>query len=164
MRVVYLQPLRENDGKGGLCREGQSALWPTDRGTDTRRICRGRKIHTLDSVDTRYYVELTYPPALTHEPADSCGVRRQFDLLTVQQYAPLAPMIGQGHCFGRPQSRLDIHFPMPERLTVWGLVIALSAISMVAKRVPFAVGLNSMLTVQLVDAAKIDPQVVADCA
>lgn len=54
------------------------------------------------------------------------------------------------------------HFPVPERLTVCGLVAALSAISSTAARLPFAVGVNVTLTVQLLPAASVVPQVVAD--
>ena len=39
----------------------------------------------------------------------------------------------------------------------------MSAISSTATRVPFAVGLNVMLTVHFAPAAKVAPQVVADC-
>jgi len=63
-----------------------------------------------------------------------------------------------------PHSRKTehVHFPVPERLTVWGLVIALSATSSTAARAPFAVGLNVTLTVHFAPAAKVAPQVVAD--
>jgi hypothetical protein len=57
-----------------------------------------------------------------------------------------------------------LHFPVPERLTVWGLVIALSLIFSTATRLPFAVGVNVILTVQLLPAASVVPQVVADWA
>ena len=57
-----------------------------------------------------------------------------------------------------------VHLPVPERLAVWGLVIALSATSSTATRVPFAVGVNVILTVQFALAASVVPQVVADWA
>jgi len=55
-----------------------------------------------------------------------------------------------------------IHFPFPERLTVWGLVLALSETSSTATREPFAVGVNVMPTVQLAPAASVGPQVFTD--
>lgn len=54
------------------------------------------------------------------------------------------------------------YFPVPERLTICGLVMALSAMFSTATRVPVAVGLNMTLTVQLVPAARVEPQVEAD--
>ncbi len=57
-----------------------------------------------------------------------------------------------------------VHLPVPERLAVWGLVIALSATSNTATRAPFAVGVNVILTAQLAPAASVVPQVIADWA
>lgn len=49
--------------------------------------------------------------------------------------------------------------PTPETVTCCGLLPALSVKSRVAVRVPDAVGLKRMVTVQLADAAKVEPQV-----
>jgi hypothetical protein len=49
--------------------------------------------------------------------------------------------------------------PRPERATVWGLGTALSLKFRVAVRVPVVVGANTTLTVQLLDGAKLIPQV-----
>lgn len=54
--------------------------------------------------------------------------------------------------------------PAPERVTDCGLLLPLSVKVRVAVRVPVVAGAKVMLTVQLVDAASEDPQVVEDCA
>ena len=51
--------------------------------------------------------------------------------------------------------------PVPERLTVWGLPLALSVMLSEAVRLPLAVGLKVTLTVQLAPAATELPQVLA---
>ena len=48
--------------------------------------------------------------------------------------------------------------PVPERLTVWGLPLALSAMLRVPLRVPVAVGVKVTLIVQLAPAATLVPQ------
>lgn len=53
--------------------------------------------------------------------------------------------------------------PTPERATVWGLFAALSLKLRVAVRVPVAVGAKAMLTVQLDEAARVEPQVLESC-
>ena len=50
--------------------------------------------------------------------------------------------------------------PVPERLRVCGLPVALSATLRVALRVPVAAGLKVTLIVQLAPAATLDPQVL----
>ncbi len=50
--------------------------------------------------------------------------------------------------------------PVPERLTVWGLPLALSAMRRVAVRAPLAEGVKVTLTVQLPPAATELPQVL----
>ena len=50
--------------------------------------------------------------------------------------------------------------PVPERLTVWGLPLALSAMLSVAVRVPLAEGLKVTLRVQLALAATELPQLL----
>ena len=50
--------------------------------------------------------------------------------------------------------------PVPERLTVWGLPLALSAILSVAVRTPLAEGVKVMLIVQLAPASTELPQVL----
>jgi len=49
--------------------------------------------------------------------------------------------------------------PVPVRLTVFGLELALLVIVSVPVRVPEAVGWNVTLTVQLAPAAMLEPQV-----
>ncbi len=49
--------------------------------------------------------------------------------------------------------------PVPVRLTVWGLPLALSLIDRVALRVPAAVGVKVTLMAQFAPAATLDPQV-----
>ena len=51
---------------------------------------------------------------------------------------------------------------MPDKATVWGLVIALSEILRVATREPFAVGVIVILTVQVRPAPRVPPHVVPD--
>jgi hypothetical protein len=53
--------------------------------------------------------------------------------------------------------------PVPERLTVWGLLLALSVIVTSPVLVPAAVGVNVMLIVHFPKAATVNPQVF-DCA
>ena len=50
--------------------------------------------------------------------------------------------------------------PVPERLTVWGLPVALSATLSVAARAPLAEGLKVTLIVQFAPAATELPQVL----
>jgi hypothetical protein len=50
--------------------------------------------------------------------------------------------------------------PVPERLTVWGLPLALSAMLSVAARAPLAEGVKVTLIVQLAPAATELPQVL----
>ena len=50
--------------------------------------------------------------------------------------------------------------PVPVRLTVCGLPLALSAMETAAVRVPAAVGLKVTLMMQLAVAARVAPQVV----
>ena len=50
--------------------------------------------------------------------------------------------------------------PVPERLMVCGLPVALSATLTIAERMPDAVGLKVMLIVQVDPALKLDPQVL----
>ena len=50
--------------------------------------------------------------------------------------------------------------PVPERLTAWGLPLALSVMDSEAVRLPLAAGLNVTLTVQLALAASELPQVL----
>ena len=53
--------------------------------------------------------------------------------------------------------------PVPVRLTVWGLPLALSVRVMAAVRVPLAAGVKVTLIVQLAPAATLDPQLLV-CA
>jgi len=53
--------------------------------------------------------------------------------------------------------------PVPVRLAVWGLPLALSVRVMAALRVPVAAGVKVTLIVQLVPAATLDPQLLV-CA
>ena len=53
--------------------------------------------------------------------------------------------------------------PVPLRLTLWGLPVALSARVMAAVRVPLAVGVKVTLIVQLTPAATLEPQLLV-CA
>ena len=48
--------------------------------------------------------------------------------------------------------------PVPERLTVWGLPLALSAMLSAAVRAPLADGVKVTLIVQLAPAATLVPQ------
>ena len=50
--------------------------------------------------------------------------------------------------------------PVPERLTVCGLPVALSVRVTAAVRVPLAVGVKVTLIVQLAPAATLDPQLL----
>ena len=50
--------------------------------------------------------------------------------------------------------------PVPERLTDWGLPVALSVMAMVAARLPLAEGVKVTLMVQLAPAATLDPQLL----
>jgi hypothetical protein len=50
--------------------------------------------------------------------------------------------------------------PVPERLTAWGLPVALSVRVRAAVRVPVAVGVKVTLIVQLAPAATLDPQLL----
>lgn len=53
--------------------------------------------------------------------------------------------------------------PLPVSATVWGLFVALSVICRVAVSAPATLGLKTRLKVQLAPAARVEPQVVADC-
>jgi hypothetical protein len=64
---------------------------------------------------------------------------------------------------GHQESGVEPHFPIPERPTDCGLVLASSATFKEAERAPTAVGVNTTLTEQLAFGASVDPQVVADC-
>ena len=50
--------------------------------------------------------------------------------------------------------------PVPERLTVWGLPAALSAMLSAAVRAPLAAGVKVTLTAQLAPAATLAPQLL----
>ena len=50
--------------------------------------------------------------------------------------------------------------PVPERLTDWGLPVALSVMARAAVRLPLAAGLKVTLMVQLEPAARLDPQLL----
>ena len=50
--------------------------------------------------------------------------------------------------------------PVPERLTVWGLPLALSVMARVAARVPLVKGVKVTLRVQLAPAATLEPQLL----
>jgi hypothetical protein len=50
--------------------------------------------------------------------------------------------------------------PVPVRLTLWGLPLALSARVMAAVRVPLAAGVKVTLIVQLAPAATLAPQLL----
>ena len=50
--------------------------------------------------------------------------------------------------------------PVPERLTDWGLPVALSVRARAAARLPAAEGVKVTLTVQLEPAATLDPQLL----
>ena len=50
--------------------------------------------------------------------------------------------------------------PFPERVTVWGLLVASSTIATDALRVPVAVGVKVTLMVQFDPATTIDPQLL----
>lgn len=50
--------------------------------------------------------------------------------------------------------------PSPVRDSCWGLLPALSVMASIAVRVPGTVGLKATVTVQLEDAARVDPQVL----
>jgi hypothetical protein len=50
--------------------------------------------------------------------------------------------------------------PVPESARVWGLLLAASAKFKVAVRSPVAVGENTIVTVQLADAARLVPHVL----
>jgi hypothetical protein len=50
--------------------------------------------------------------------------------------------------------------PVPERLTVWGLLASLSVMVIEPARAPLADGVKVTLIVQLALAASVDPQVV----
>jgi hypothetical protein len=54
----------------------------------------------------------------------------------------------------------EVLAPVPERLTVWGLPVALSATLSEALRVPVAEGLKVTLIVQFEPAATLEPQVL----
>jgi len=60
----------------------------------------------------------------------------------------------------------DVYWPVPARLTVCGLPVALSVMVIVPGRLPVAVGVNVTLMVQLAPAATELPQVLvwAYCA
>jgi hypothetical protein len=53
-----------------------------------------------------------------------------------------------------------VEVPIPVRLTVWGLPVALSVTTMVAARLPLAAGEKVTLMVQLAPAATLDPQLL----
>ena len=52
--------------------------------------------------------------------------------------------------------------PVPVRVAVCGLLLVVSEIESVAVRVPVVPGLNTTVTVQLADAARLAPQVLAE--
>src|SRR5579863_7170571 len=54
---------------------------------------------------------------------------------------------------------MGVIVPVPERLTVWGVVVALAEIVRVPLRTPCAVGVNATEIVQLAPAAKVFPDV-----
>ena len=53
-----------------------------------------------------------------------------------------------------------VEVPVPERLTDWGLPVALSATARAAPRLPAAEGVKVMLMVQLAPAATDMPQLL----
>ena len=53
-------------------------------------------------------------------------------------------------------------WPVPVREMVWGELVALSAMEMLAVRVPAAVGEKATLMLQVALAARVGPQVVAE--
>jgi hypothetical protein len=56
----------------------------------------------------------------------------------------------------------DVVPPVPDKAAVWGLLLAESDTVKIAARDPLTVGLNAMETVQLAEAAKLEPQVLLE--
>ena len=61
---------------------------------------------------------------------------------------------------GEKLTPLVVLAPVPERLTAWGLPVALSVKAIFAARLPLTEGLNVTLMVQLAPAATLDPQLL----
>src|ERR1700735_3775240 len=59
-------------------------------------------------------------------------------------------------------ANVDAAVPVPVKATGCGEPVALSAMERLAVSVPLAAGLNSTETVQVANAARLAPQVVAD--
>ena len=53
-----------------------------------------------------------------------------------------------------------VEMPVPERLTDWGLPVALSVMARAAERLPAAAGVNLTPMVQLAPAATVVPQLL----
>ena len=66
------------------------------------------------------------------------------------------------HLCGAGDYNLRSHLPVPVRLEVCGLLLALSVTLNFPVLVPTAVGLNTTLMVQFVLAARLAPQVVVE--
>lgn len=74
------------------------------------------------------------------------------------------PLRSHSHLFANLRTDgLTAQLLVPLKATVCGLVTAESPMFNVALRAPVAVGVNTMLTVQLAPAASVGPQVVALC-
>ena len=73
-------------------------------------------------------------------------------LVTSTDWLPKARLVGER------LTRAAVPVPVPERLTVCGLPLALSVMLSEAVRLPLAEGVNLTLIVQLAPAATLDPQ------
>jgi hypothetical protein len=91
------------------------------------------------------------------------------DLVPLLSVADCAALVEPTAVFGKPALvgdtvtlPEDAVAPVPDNATVCGLFVAESAIVNVAAREPVVVGLNAIETEQLVDAARLLPQVLLE--
>jgi hypothetical protein len=88
-----------------------------------------------------------------------------FDNVTDCDALPVpTEVLGKERLVGETDALLETANPVPASATVWGLLVAESVNLRVAARVPSPVGLNTTTAEQLVEAARLVPQVVAATA
>lgn len=91
------------------------------------------------------------------------------ELVPLVRVAVCAPLVDPTAVAGKPSDvgetvtpPLVVLPPVPERATVWGLLVAVSEMLSVAERVPVAVGLKEIEIPQLADVARLDPQLLLE--
>lgn len=114
-------------------------------------------------LDPQFVLEMAKSPGLVPEiPAPLSVTEAEVLLVTVMACAVLEDpwlTLPKDKLEGAAATIPEPPLPSPERATCCGLLPALSVKARAAVRVPEAVGLKRTVTVQLAEAARVEPQV-----